>query len=178
MIDKISKYIEENNIIIDECELLKKYGKAALYCCIENKNIILLHPDFEKRSKNEQIEILAEECGHYATSSGDTFIVPDTSLKKLNIDKSEHKAFLWGCKYFIDEDDLIKYLRISTSVEELTDYLGATDKMLYEYLYSLKNKMQFFDLQDGTFLDLYKLPNIVIIDKEELYGGVDIYEEP
>lgn len=178
MVEKIYKYIEDNNIMIDNCPELGKFGKTALYCNIKNKNIILLSPEFYNRQANEQSEILAEECGHYATSSGDTFTCPDTYSDKLNISKSEHKATLWGAKYFIDEQDLKKYIMISTSVEELTDYLGATDRMLYDYLYSLKSKEQYRGVSNTILLDLYKLPNLVLVDKNELEKGVDIYEEP
>lgn len=83
-----------------------------------------------------------------------------------------------GAKYFIDEQDLKKYILISTSVEELTDYLGATDRMLYDYLYSLRHMGQYWQLNEKLLLDLYRLPNLVIIDREDLEKGVDIYEEP
>lgn|SRR3712207_921073 len=178
MIEKICKYIEEQDILIDNCPELSKFGKAALYCSIKNKNIILLSPEFYSRQANEQTEILAEECGHYATSSGDTFTVPDTYSGGLDISKSERKAALWSAKYFIDEQDLKKYIMISTSVEELTDYLGATDRMLYDYLYSLKSQGQYWEISDTILLDLYRLPNLVLIDKYDLEKGVDIYEEP
>lgn len=178
MIEKICKYIEEQEILIDDCPELSKFKKAALYCNINNRNLILLSPEFHNRNLKEQAEILAEECGHFATSVGDTFVCPNTYASKLAISKSEQKATLWGAKYFIDEQDLKKYILISTSVEELTDYLGATDRMLYDYLYSLKHMGQYWQLNERLLLDLYKLPNLVIIDKEDLENGVDIYEEP
>lgn len=178
MIEKICKYIEEQDILIDNCPELSKFGKAALYCSVKNKNIILLSPEFYSRQTNEQTEILAEECGHYATSSGDTFTVPDSYSDRLDISKSERKATLWGAKYFIDESDLKKYILLSTSVEDLTDYLGATDRILYDYLYSLKSQVQYWEINDTISLDLYKLPNLVLIDKNELEKGVDVYEEP
>lgn len=174
MIDKISKYIDDNGIILDECDMLDKFGKAALYCHINNQDIILLNPNFKDRDIRDQVDILAEECGHYATSIGDTFISPATYSDRLKIDKSEHKAILWASNYFIDKLDLIRYIRLSTSVEELTDYLGISYSMLYEYLYNLKNKGQYLELGDGSKLDLYKLPNLVIISEQE---GVIDYEE-
>ena len=72
----------------------------------------------------------------------------------------------------------LRNILLSTSVEELTDYLGATDRMLYDYLYSLKSQVQYWEITDTISLDLYKLPNLVLIDKNELEKGVDIYEEP
>lgn len=37
---------------------------------------------------------------------------------------------------------------------------------------------QYWQLNEKLLLDLYKLPNLVIIDKQDLENGVDIYEEP
>lgn len=57
MIEKICKYIEEQEILIDDCPELSKFRKAALYCNINNKNLILLSPEFHNRNLKEQADI-------------------------------------------------------------------------------------------------------------------------
>ncbi|WAW14774.1 hypothetical protein [Peptostreptococcus equinus] len=167
-IEKINSYIENNNINIDNCDRLNFFGKSALYCNIYNKDLILLSPDFYKKLSSEQLEILAEECGHHATSVGDTFINTDLYYKKLEVSKSEKKAILWATNYIIDEYDLKKYIKQSCSVEELTSYLGITEEFLYEYLYCKRNKIHYLDLGDNKILDLYKLPNLHIMERSEI----------
>lgn len=160
-LEKIENYIEKNNIILDTCKELEKFGKSALYCHINDKDIVLLSNSYHTKPTEEKLEILLEEIGHYATSVGDTFKENNTTSEKIIHDKCEKKAVIWGANFLITEDDIKKYISISDSVEELTEYLGVTQFILYEHLYNLRNKKRYIYLDNGK-VDLYRLPNICI----------------
>lgn len=165
--EKLDIYIYENNITVDCCSELDQFNKSALYCNLGGDDIILLNPSLDTSDKGDKLEILSEECGHHATSVGDSFLAAEDSATRIYIDKTEKKATIWAAKYLIDLDDLRRYVLISGSVEELTDYLGVTYNILYEYLYNLKNHQQFLQITENKKLDLYKLPNLHIIERSD-----------
>lgn len=159
-LDKLNDFIFTNNIVVEECDKLKHFKKAALFCSINGNNIILLGDDFNSRSKNERLEILAEECGHYATTTGDMTVINNYS-DKVKIDKAELKAKQWAAEFLIDFNKFKKACIKCQTLQELIDYLDISYNILNEYVTKLSLREQYFDLGNGYRLNLYRLPNIV-----------------
>lgn len=78
----------------------------------------------------EKTCVLAEELGHYHTSSGD---IIDTSII-LNR-KQEEKARRWAMRRILPLNDIIKaYKAGCRSLYEMAEYLGVTEKFLLKAL--------------------------------------------
>lgn len=158
-LNKLEKFIYQKNIIVVKCKELDYFKKGALFCSINGNNIILLNENFYNRDKKEQIEILAEECGHYATTVGD--ITNANSYKeRLDIDKAELKARQWGANYLIDIEALKKALLSCQTVDEVLDKLYISYNIFNDYMTKLSLQKQYLNLGNGYKLNLYKLPNL------------------
>ncbi|WP_437131236.1 hypothetical protein [Peptostreptococcus russellii] len=158
-LNKLEKFIYQKNIIVVKCKELDYFKKGALFCSINGNNIILLNENFYNRDKKEQIEILAEECGHYATTVGD--ITNANSYKeRLDIDKAELKARQWGANYLIDIEALKKALLSCQTVDEVLDKLDISYNIFNDYMTKLSLQKQYLNLGNGYKLNLYKLPNL------------------
>lgn len=159
-LNKLEKFIYQKNITVMKCKELDYFKKGALFCSINGNNIILLNENFYNRDKKEQIEILAEECGHYATTVGD--ITNANSYKeRLDIDKAELKARQWGANYLIDIKALKKALLSCQTVDEVLDELDISYNIFNDYMTKLSLKEQYLNLGNGYKLNLYKLPNLI-----------------
>lgn len=158
-LNKLEKFINQKNIAVVKCKELDYFKKGALFCSINGNNIILLNENFYNRDKKEQIEILAEECGHYATTVGD--ITNANSYKeRLDIDKAELKARQWGANYLIDIEALKKALLSCQTVDEVLDKLDISYNIFNDYMTKLSLQKQYLNLGNGYKLNLYKLPNL------------------
>lgn len=158
--NKLDDFIFTNNIMVEECEKLRYFKKAALFCNIDGNNIILLNDDFNSRPKSEKIEILAEECGHYATTTGDMTVVNNYS-DKLKVDKAELKARQWGANFLIDSGSLKKALITCQTLDEVLDELDISYNILNDYMTKLSLQEQYLELGNGYKLNLYKLPSLI-----------------
>lgn len=158
-LNKLEKFINQKNIAVVKCKELDYFKKGALFCSINGNNIILLNENFYNRDKKEQIEILAEECGHYATTVGD--ITNANSYKeRLDLDKAELKARQWGANYLIDIEALKKALLSCQTIDEVLDKLDISYNIFNDYMTKLSLKKQYLNLGNGYKLNLYKLPNL------------------
>lgn len=169
-IDKLYDFINENNITVEVCPELQYFKKAALFCTIKGKNLILLNDNFYERPNCERVEILAEECGHYATTVGDMTIA-NSYKEKLDIDKAELKATQWGSNFLINMDSLKSALLTCQTLEEVLEELDVSYNVLNTYMTKLSLQGQYLELDDVYKLNLYKLPSLI---KERN----DIYEAP
>lgn len=87
-------------------------------------------------SNTEKSCILAEEIGHYVTSSGNIL-----DLSKTENKKQEYKARLWAYDLQIGLSGIIKaYEAGCTSIYEMADYLDATEEFLNETLECYRSK--------------------------------------
>lgn len=120
-LNKLNDFIFTNNIIVEKCDKLKYFKKIALFCTIDGNDIILLNDDFNSRPKSERLEILAEECGHYATTTGD-MTVANSYSDKIKIDKAELKARQWAAEFLIDFDKFKEACIKSQTIQEVIDY--------------------------------------------------------
>ena len=85
-------------------------------------------------STNEKSCVLAEELGHYHTSSGNIL-----DMTKLESRKQENQARSWAHKKLIPLTKIIDaYKEGSSNRYELAEYLGVTEEFLLEAINSYK----------------------------------------
>lgn len=118
----------------------------------------LIYGDVIALNKNLQTDIeraciLAEELGHYYTSTGD--IIDQGSVANR---KQERKARLWAYNRMITFDKLIAAFEYGCrNSYEVADFLGVTEKFLKDslnticqkYGYVITYKNYIFDFQSG-----------------------------
>lgn len=98
----------------------------------------IIHPNNTMVTTNFQEKscVLAEELGHYYTSSGD---ILDQS--KVENRKQEYRARLYGYNLKIGLTGLINaYEAGCRNLYEMAEYLGATEKYLMEAIDCYKSK--------------------------------------
>lgn len=122
MLKELYNYIEEEDIELIEDDIPGRV--KGLYF----DNIIVLHKDIE--TVTERHCILAEELGHYFTSSG--IHLNQGSHETI---KQEKRARHWAYKNMISVDDLIVASKKGIRNRfELADHLGVTEDFLEEAL--------------------------------------------
>lgn len=121
---KLTKYEEliaeyENEVLIEE----RPIQSCALYA----DGVTWIRQDL---SANKKRCLLAEEIGHYFTSTGDV-------LEQSNLDneKQELKARRWAYEKLLPEDTIYKALRHGyTEIWELSEYLDVDEDFLKDAL--------------------------------------------
>ncbi|MDD6571118.1 MAG: hypothetical protein PUF12_01895 [Thermoflexaceae bacterium] len=118
-----------NNINIVEMDLSGVNGLKGLYV---DKNIAI-----EKRlNQKEKSCILAEEIGHFYTSSGNIIDQTDVSNRK-----QEYRARLKGYEIKIGLSGIIEcYKRGCRSIHDMAEFLDATEDYIQNALNCYKNK--------------------------------------
>lgn len=119
--------IEQENIRLVEDDI--PGGVKGLYF----DNIIVLHNKIETSS--ERNSILAEELGHYFTSSGN--ILDQSSLKAQ---KQESSARRWAAEQLIKPSRLIDAFNAGVSNRwELSQFLDVTESFIADSLIHMKS---------------------------------------
>lgn len=119
----------DEGLDVKEKEL--KSDAAALI--LENK--IAINKRILSTTK-EKACALAEERGHYHTSSGNIL-----DISNQNNRKQEYKARLWGYNDKVGLYGLIRaYEARKTTIEETADYLNVTEKYLIDVLECYRSK--------------------------------------
>ena len=100
----------------------------GLYCeDYDISPIIALNKHYIENSKEETC-IVAEELGHYYTSSGDLL---DEAADMTVVRKQEEKARRWAAKRIISLNDIIKaYEYGARTQQEFAEYLETTEDFL------------------------------------------------
>ena len=87
-------------------------------------------------SSAEKVCILAEELGHYHTSSGHIL-----DQKELSNRKQEHRARAWGYEKVISLKRIVEAYRARCMTkEDLLEYLGITEEFLLESIEYYKRR--------------------------------------
>ena len=126
---QIEDLIYERNITLikDDIPTDKMKGLYA-------DNIIVY--DRSLSTSAERMCVLAEELGHYETSSGDIL-----DYSTVNSRKQERKARLWAAERLIKFDDLIEASRQGIHNRyELAEFLNVTEEFLQESIQMWKEK--------------------------------------
>ncbi len=119
MIEKLFEYIENKGIVYLEDDLSDLNLKGIYF-----DNVIVLHNQIDTMS--EKTCVLAEELGHYETTTG--VILDQTNLHN---EKQEEKARRWAVDQLIKPSDLIAASNSGVSSRsELSEYLDVTESFI------------------------------------------------
>ncbi len=151
MLARLYKEIDDKDIKLVYCDI--PHDLSGLYA----NNIIYLS---DKLTKSEELCVLAEEIGHYETSSGNI-------LDYSNLDswKQEIKARNWAVNELVTLDKLIDaYNQGVRNKYELAEYLGITIDFLD---YSIARLKQQYGITAviGDYV-IYFEPNLMIFKGE------------
>ncbi|GKX27879.1 hypothetical protein SH1V18_03590 [Vallitalea longa] len=138
---KLLQYIEDENIQLIEADIPVKKLKGLYY-----DNTIII--DKEVSTTIQKKCILAEEIGHYFTSTGDILDQSNITNKK-----QENKARAWAFEKLIGLMDIINAYKCGVRNKfELAEYLDVTEEFLNE-------AVEYYKRKHGI---LFKLDNYII----------------
>lgn len=121
MIENLYQYALDKDIEIVQCKLPIAKLKG-LYC----DNVIYISDRVE--TERELNCILAEELGHYETTTGD--ILGQACTKN---EKQELRARTWAHEHLLKVDDIVvAYKNGCRTVYDVSDYLDITEAFLLE----------------------------------------------
>ncbi|PKM69145.1 MAG: ImmA/IrrE family metallo-endopeptidase [Firmicutes bacterium HGW-Firmicutes-2] len=99
-------------------------------------------------SSTEKVCVLAEELGHYYTSSGDIL-----NQKDLSNRKQEHRARAWGYEKVASLNRIVEAYKARCSTkEDLLEYLGITEEFLTESINYYKRRYGLFYRIDDKYV--------------------------
>lgn len=141
--EELINEIENKNVEVVELNLSKNI--KGLYA----DNVIALNKNI--KTDKEKSCIIAEEIGHYYTSSGNILDLSDA----MNI-KQEKRAKNWGYEKLVSFESLIKAFKAGTRNKyEIAEYLNITEDFLekainhyeekYGTFYAFENYLIYFD---------------------------------
>ena len=125
--------IKESPIPMDDRATLPDNIKG-IYIKTRTEDVILLNRNIQTTA--EKTCILAEELGHYHTSTGDI-----TDQTKINNRKQERRAREWAHRRLIPLRRIVDAHKAHvTGRHELAEYLGVTEHFLQEAIDRYRNK--------------------------------------
>lgn len=143
-----------NNIHVIEKASFKSDAKGLI-----NDNVIGLSQTIH--NDTERACILAEELGHYYTSSGNIL-----DIKNIANAKQEHIARLWAYNKMIGLMGIVNAHKARCqNRHEVAEYLGVTEQFLMEALECYRSKYGAY-----AFIDNYIIgfePNLYVVEKFE-----------
>lgn len=148
-LESLEEMAANNNVEIIEGWDFESERLKGLYC----DNVIALSKQID--SPRERACILAEELGHYHTSTGNILNQRDTGNRK-----QEHQARMWAYNKQIGLQGLISaYKARCMNQEEMAEYLDVTEAFL-------KESLDCYRMKYGTAV---KVDNYVIGFEPNLY---------
>lgn len=166
-LDKLLNICATSGIHIERTKL--PANLKAIYFA-EHNTAPVISIDYSINTRSEAACILAEEVGHYYTSSGN--LLTDSDLHKTIISKQESVAKRWAFKYMISLSDIIDAHRASCStLHEVAEFLCITEDFLKDAARLYANVYGTYIIHDGykIFFD----PLWVISENEDLYNNID-----
>lgn len=125
--------LKEVPIILDDCAILPD-DYSGLYIALGRTEIILI--DKAIKSRNEKACILAEELGHYHTTTGNILDLSDVRNRK-----QEKRARNWAYEKLIPLQSLVKASKEGIrSRYALAEYLEVTEEFLSEAINRYQEK--------------------------------------
>lgn len=167
-LNRLYEYVNEQEIKLKYVNDLEyNYNLCGLYAYTDDTPVILLDSKLEKDTK-KHISVLAEECGHYVTSYGNS-IKPSKKINDIiEVNKTELKADKWKCNFIIPDDILKeKLLEFDSLFEVASDLCISVDIVLNRLTY-LSRQNRLYWLTDDILIDLTKLPNLHKIDINDM----------
>ncbi|MCL2336904.1 MAG: hypothetical protein FWC60_05745 [Firmicutes bacterium] len=122
--------------------------KASCVCLAGYKTITLDKPAI--KSQSEEIVLLAEEIGHYATGSLYSIgATANSPLAKSNRDRCEERARRWKIEKLLPFEEMQKALQKSHSWYELAGYFESPQELVMEaYKYYTEVRGLKFDVNN------------------------------
>jgi len=106
--------------------------------------------------------VLAEEIGHYYTTSGDCVSPFYSFNERVVYSKKERLAMKWAVDFLIPINEIITAVREGLTIEDVSDRLSVSRKFL-DYGLMLYSKIYpYIKIKDGEFLILQGYPNVYI----------------
>lgn len=141
---------DSHGLIVKEKKLVSSDGRIK-------GNKIAIRKDIDTVS--EKSCVLAEELGHYYTSSGNIIDMQDVQNRK-----QEHRARLWAYNKMITMDKLAEACKYGCRNRyELAEYLEVTEEFLQEAIDSYKQIYGTKYHQCGDYLICFEPLNIYTI---------------
>lgn len=141
---------DSNNLIAKEKPLLANAGRIK-------GNRIAIKKDLP--TQTEKACVLAEELGHFYTSTGNILDMSDTSNRK-----QELRARLWAYNKQIGLRGLIDcYKANCKSIHEMAEYLDVTEEFLLEAIECYRSKYGVYAKLDKYFIGF--IPTLYIIEE-------------
>ena len=167
-LNRLYEYVNEQEIKLKYVNDLEyNYNLCGLYAYTDDTPVILLDSKLEKDTK-KHISILAEECGHYATSYGNNINPINNENSRVLLEKCEQRADKWKCNFIIPDDTLKeKLLEFDSLFEVASDLCISVDIVLNRLTYLSRQKRLYW-LTDDILIDLTKLPNLHKIDINDM----------
>ncbi len=150
----MNKYEDLINEVSSDVIIVEKSFKSdAKGLCKGNK--IGIRKDIETTS--EKTCILAEELGHYHTTTGNILDQSDTMNRK-----QEYRARLWGYNKLVGLRGIVDaFEHDCQNLYDMADYLNVTEKYLEEVIFCYKNKYGICVEMDNYIIYFY--PNLNIL---------------
>lgn len=141
---------DSNNLITKEKPLLANAGRIK-------GNRIAIKKDLP--TQKEKACVLAEELGHFYTSTGNILDMSNTSNRK-----QELRARLWAYNKQIGLRGLIDcYKANCKSIHEMAEYLDVTEEFLLEAIECYRSKYGVYAKLDYYFIGF--IPTLYIIEE-------------
>lgn len=166
-LDRLFDLAANENIFIHFVAEIPCYKADALFVAKDSCRMILILEKL-KNNVSRLTEVLAEELGHYFTSTGVNFC-PTNYFEKVIIDKCENKALKWACDFLIPDDELKKSVLknfYNDSFDLISEDLNVSKDMLIQKFYFLSLKSDFLRVDKNKYLILSNFPSIYTFEEK------------
>ena len=156
--EELLEIADSDNLIVKEKNIPGYYGRIF-------KNRIAIHKSLTQAEKSC---VLAEELGHYYTTTGDILDQSDIWNRK-----QEHRARLYGYNLRIGLMGLVEaYRHGCRNRYEIAEHLGVTEEYLEECIRCYRKKYGICTTADKYII--YFIPSLMVIkmmnqDKDDAY---------
>lgn len=128
--EKLLSNADDNNVTVYDNYDLKGTRLKGLYC----DGTVAISSDL--RTQKEKTCVLAEELGHFYTSTGNILDMSDTSNRK-----QEQRARLWAYNKQVGLRGIIDcYKAHCRTLHDMAEYLNVTETFLSDALECYRNK--------------------------------------
>lgn len=144
-IEDIYKLIEKENIIYEE-KNLSKFNSKGIYLEVDSLKVIAIDESIINKHCT-YISIMAEELGHYFTTTGNLIEPSKNYMEKIIKSKKELLARKWAANYLISDEEFVQaLLSCINSKNDFCDYFNITYEVLENKIRSIALNEEKFNL--------------------------------
>lgn len=155
-IEEIYNLIEKEKIIYEEKDL-SKIDSKGIYLEIDGLKVIAIDESIINENCT-YISILAEEIGHYFTTTGNLIEPSKNYMEKILKSKKELLARKWASNYLISDEEFVQaLLNCINNKDDFCNYFNITYEVLEnkirsivldeEKYNSIKSKLREYEVQ-------------------------------